>query len=153
MQNRLFSHVKRLLGGNRATAFDDLRSYRLSVYTAELDKPEHTFPDDEADRIDIHAFGRDFASGDATDEGYVLLTDGMSNRRMDVSVSDSDEAVKRRAELMWYVREPTQEILANFRWLAKLPFRYTKRQISFTTLGQARKIKRTIRYFSRRYLK
>jgi len=31
-----------------------------------------------------------------------------------------------------------------FDWLAKLPFRYTKRQISFTTLGQARKIKRTI---------
>ncbi|MHC2341036.1 suppressor of fused domain protein [Bradyrhizobium barranii] len=29
---------------------------------------------------------------------------------------------KPRAELMWYVREPTPEICANLRWLANLPF-------------------------------
>jgi hypothetical protein len=53
--------------------------------------------------------------------GYVLLTNGMSNRRMNVP-PDVDPDTPRRAELMWYVRQPTNQIVAMLCWLAKLPF-------------------------------
>lgn len=95
---------------------------RLSTYIEELGEPEHTFPDDSGDRIDIHAFGRDFEPcEDRSDEGYVLLTNGMSDRRMMLPASGLDGDEKSRAELMWYVRAPTPEIVGDLRWLARLP--------------------------------
>lgn len=54
-----------------------------------------------------------------SDEAYVLLTNGMSERRMAVPAGAD---VKPRAELMWYVRDATAETSANLRWLASLPF-------------------------------
>jgi Suppressor of fused protein (SUFU) len=69
----------------------------------------------------VHAFGRDFVPDceEGSDEGYVLLTNGMSDRRM--AVPDQAEA-EVRAELMWYVREATPEISTTLRWLASVPF-------------------------------
>src|SRR5262249_11222482 len=59
---------------------------------------------------------------DGSDEGYVLLTNGMSNRRMNVPPEVRPDQARRRAELIWYVREPTPEICGNLRWLAAFPF-------------------------------
>jgi hypothetical protein len=86
---------------------------------ASLASP-YSFTDSAERRIDIHAFGRDFVPvcQEGSDEGYVLLTNGMSKQRMAGVHGDA----KPRAELMWYVREPTEEICANLRWLANLPF-------------------------------
>ena len=94
---------------------------RLAIYQRELDEPEHTFRDPGDRRIDVHAFGRDFVPDceEGSDEGYVLLTNGMSERRM--AVPDQAEA-KVRTELMWYVREATPEISTTLRWLASVPF-------------------------------
>lgn len=118
----MFSGLKRLIASVMEAAPDDSYTYRLSVYIDELDEPEHSFADDHVERIDIHAFGRDFAPVGDADEGYVLLTNGMSNRRMNVPASAVDEDAKPRAELMWYVREPKPDIVASLRWLARLPF-------------------------------
>ncbi|MFF0922993.1 suppressor of fused domain protein [Rhizobium leguminosarum] len=98
-----------------------LNAYRRTVYENELEEPGYSFSDDRSDGIEIHAFGRDFAPV-GTDEGYVLLTNGMSDRRMTLPASHREKSEKPRAELMWYVREPTPEIIVNLRWLAELPF-------------------------------
>jgi Suppressor of fused protein (SUFU) len=68
-------------------------------------------------------FERDFAEDcePGSDLGYVLLTNGMSDRRMNVP-ADGDPDTPRRAELMWYVRKPTSRIVTTLSWLAKLPF-------------------------------
>ncbi|MFW2227464.1 suppressor of fused domain protein [Rhizobium sp. CRRU65] len=99
-----------------------LNAFRRTVYENELEEPEYSFADDRSDGIDIHAFGRDFASV-GTDEGYMLLTNGMSDRRMTLPASHREKSEKPRAELMWYVHEPTPEIIVNLRWLAERPFR------------------------------
>ena len=93
---------------------------RLAIYEQELGEREYTFSDASDRRIDVHAFGRDFVPDceEGSDEGYVLLTNGMSEQRM--AVPDQAEA-KVRAELMWYVREATPEISATLRWLAMVP--------------------------------
>ena len=92
---------------------------RLAIYERELGEREYTFSDASDRRIDVHAFGRDFVPGEeGSDEGYVLLTNGMSEHRM--AVPDQAEA-KVRAELMWYVREATPEISTTLRWLATVP--------------------------------
>ena len=97
---------------------------RLMIYEQELGPREHTFPDTKHRLIDIHAFGRDFMPDceDGSDEGYVLLTNGMSEQRMAVPDHIGPNKAKPRAELMWYVREPSHELCANLRWLARLPF-------------------------------
>ncbi|UEM15698.1 suppressor of fused domain protein [Bradyrhizobium barranii subsp. barranii] len=97
----------------------DFYRHRLAIYESELGEPEHSFTDSAERRIDIHAFGRDFVPvcQEGSDEGYVLLTNGMSEQRMPGVHGDA----KPRAELMWYVREPTEEVCANLRWLANLP--------------------------------
>jgi hypothetical protein len=98
----------------------DLYRQRLAIYENELDEPEYSFTDSAERCIDIHAFGRDFmpVCQEGSDEGYVLLTNGMSEQRMPGVRGNA----KPRAELMWYVREPTPEICDNLRWLANLPF-------------------------------
>ncbi|MBR0905098.1 suppressor of fused domain protein [Bradyrhizobium liaoningense] len=117
MLSRLAKFVSGSSGPSPAT---DLYRHRLAVYERELDEPERTFTDGAERRIDIHAFGRDFVPEcrEGSDEGYVLLTNGMSEQRMSGLHGDA----KPRAELMWYVREPTEEICANLRWVANLPF-------------------------------
>jgi hypothetical protein len=103
---------------------DGLYERRLTIYEQELGLPEHTFPDRTDRRIIVHAFGRDFVPDceQGSNEGYVLLTNGMSEQRMPVPDHIGPNKIKLRAELVWYVREPTQEICGNLHWLAKLPF-------------------------------
>ncbi|MDI3566348.1 suppressor of fused domain protein [Bradyrhizobium sp. Arg816] len=112
--------AKFMSGSSQPSHAADLYRQRLTIYERELDEPEHSFTDSAERRIDIHAFGRDFVPmcEEGSDEGYVLLTNGMSEQRMPGVHGDA----KPRAELMWYVREPTKEICANLRWLANLPF-------------------------------
>jgi Suppressor of fused protein (SUFU) len=104
------------------------RDYRLSLYQEERGTLDLEFKDDSNDshdsnRIDVVGFERDFAEDcePGSDLGYVLLTNGMSDRRMNVP-ADVDPDTPRRAELMWYVRKPTSQIVTTLSWLAKLPF-------------------------------
>jgi len=116
----LASLAKLMSGSSRTSHTDDLYRRRLAIYESELGEPEHSFTDSAERRIDIHAFGRDFVPvcQEGSDEGYVLLTNGMSQQRMPGVRGDA----KLRAELMWYVREPTPDVRDNLRWLANLPF-------------------------------
>ncbi|MBV9874572.1 MAG: suppressor of fused domain protein [Verrucomicrobia bacterium] len=105
-----------------------LRDYRLALYQEHLGTVGLEFADerngsDETDRIDVLGFERDFIEScePGSDLGYVLLTNGMSNRRMNVP-TDVDPDTPRRAELIWYVRKPTSQIVTMLRWLAELPF-------------------------------
>lgn len=115
----MLSRLAKFVSGSNRPA-PDLYRQRLAIYESELGEPEHTFTDNAERRIDVHAFGRDFVPvcQEGSDEGYVLLTNGMSEQRM----HGVPRGAKPRAELMWYVREPTEELCANLRWLAKLPF-------------------------------
>jgi hypothetical protein len=126
----------RIMSGLTMADTEALYGHRLAAYEQELGPPDHTFPDPGKHRIDIHAFGRDFAPDceDGSDEGYVLLTNGMSNGRMNVPPSVRPDQAKRRAELMWYVREATPEICANLRWLPAFPF------IDDTWLGSGHRV-------------
>jgi hypothetical protein len=117
----MFSRLAKLMSGsNRPSQPANLYQQRLTIYESELGEPEHSFTDTAERRIDIYAFGRDFVPEceEGSDEGYVLLTNGMSEQRMPSVHGDA----KPRAELMWYVREPTPELCFNLRWLANLPF-------------------------------
>ncbi|UPT90569.1 suppressor of fused domain protein [Bradyrhizobium barranii subsp. apii] len=117
----MFSRLAKLMSGSSEPLPEtDFYRHRLAIYESELGEPEHSFTDSAERRIDIHAFGRDFVPvcQEGSDEGYVLLTNGMSEQRMPGVHGDA----KPRAELMWYVREPTEEVCANLRWLANLPF-------------------------------
>lgn len=98
-----------------------MNAYRQSIYVSELDDPDHVFASTGPEDVEVLAFGRDFSVIDPVGDGYVLLTNGMSDRRMAVS-PDADGDVAPRAELMWYVREPTDELVKSLRWLAKFPF-------------------------------
>ena len=105
---------------DKRVSLADCHALRLAIYERELGEREHTFLGPGDSRIDVHAFGRDFLPDceAGSDEGYVLLTNGMSEHRMAVP---AQAEAKRRAELMWYVREATPEISATLRWLASLP--------------------------------
>lgn len=118
-----FDRFRRLLEGAPASS-DSNYAYRRSVYEEELGEPDQVFADPDAaspDAIEILAYARDFSPyEDEEDEGYILLTNGMSERRMTMP-QDAGEAPP-RAEIMWYVREPAEEFVANLRWLARYPF-------------------------------
>jgi len=132
----MFDKLKKILAGAAPTAAEPTRAQlRLQAMLDELeDEPEQTFLDsaDAEHRVDIHAFGRNFvedcegddddeADADADDEGYVLVTNGMSDRLMPVPAGGVPEGASRAIELVWYVRDLNPEYIANLRWLAKLP--------------------------------
>ena len=97
----MLSRLKTLLSNPVAPApAADAYERRLAIYEAELDPPEFIFRDPGDRRIDVHAFGRDFVPDceEGFDEGYVLLTNGMSEARM--AAPDGANAAKLRAELM-----------------------------------------------------
>lgn len=108
---------------------------RIKLYESYLGEIDQLFketsdnePSSALPAIDILAFERDFSTDeDEEDPGWVLITSGMSDRRMTLDADAEDEAkadasLRRRAELVWYVREPKPEYLAHLRWLAKFPF-------------------------------
>jgi hypothetical protein len=132
----MFDKLKKILAGATPTATEPTRAQlRLQAMLDELeDEPEQTFLDsaDAEHRVDIHAFGRNFvedcegddddeADADADDEGYVLVTNGMSDRLMPAPAGGVPEGASRAVELVWYVRDLNPEYIANLRWLAKLP--------------------------------
>ncbi len=105
------------------------RDARLAAMIEELGEPDHVLRDDDKDfPVDVYAFGRDFGDcddDDDHDEGYVLVTNGMSDKLMHrpavSSASDSDADESLAVELIWYVREVTADYVHYLRWLAKLP--------------------------------
>jgi len=125
----MFAKLKKALMGGAADATPTRAQLRLQAMLDELeDEPEQTFLDsaDAEHRVDIHAFGRNFVEeGDdgesADDEGYVLVTNGMSDRLMPAPSNGVPEGMTRAAELVWYVRDLDPEYISNLRWLAKLP--------------------------------
>ncbi|MDQ0069752.1 hypothetical protein J2W34_001526 [Variovorax boronicumulans] len=122
----MFDKLKKALMGGAANATPTRAQVRLQAMLDALeDEPEQTFLDsaDAEHRIDIHAFGRNFVEDgeSADDEGYVLVTNGMSDRLMPVPPTGVPEGMTRAAELVWYVRDLNPEYISNLRWLAKLP--------------------------------
>jgi hypothetical protein len=110
---------------NNTQRFND---YRLALYQEQLGAVDLEFGDKrngshQSERIDVVGFERDFAEicEPGSDLGYVLLTNGMSNRRMNAP-GNIDPDTPKRSELIWYVREPTRQIVTTLRWLAELPF-------------------------------
>jgi hypothetical protein len=101
---------------------ENTQSYRRAIYERELHAPELTFPPNKPEDVEILAFHRQFEPVGAGDEGYVLLTNGMSDRRMTLSEAAARANVPPRAELMWCVRDPTPDIISGLRWLAVFPF-------------------------------
>lgn len=103
-----------------------LAQARADALRDALGEPERIDRDrDAAHRVDIHVFGRNFIeacdSASPDDEGYVLVTSGMSDRLMTLPAGyDGDESAAR--ELIWYVRDLHPDYFAQLRWLAKLPF-------------------------------
>jgi hypothetical protein len=110
-----------LPGPTNAESGDDRSAYRQSVYVKELGKPEYHVPDDKKKGVDILAFRRVFHEDTPENECYVLLTNGMSDRRMK-SPGRPEEGIRLRAELMWCVRRPTTEIVQELRWPAEYRF-------------------------------
>lgn len=100
------------------------RDARLATLIEELGEPDHLLRDDDLDfPVDIYAFGRDFGDcddDDDHDEGYVLVTHGMSDKLMHRR-ADSEDDESLAVELIWYVREVTDDYVHYLRWLAKLP--------------------------------
>jgi len=104
----------------------------MKLYETHLGEIDQLFKDTEpeavAPSIDILAFERDFSTeDDEEDLGWVLITSGMSDRRMTLdpeaeAEARDDASLRRRAELVWYVRDPKPEYQAHLRWLAKFPF-------------------------------
>lgn len=118
----MLSRFKQMISTSANIGPENREKERRATYVSMLGEPEFVFRgDDEADVV-IEAYGRDFAPEGAVDEGYVLLTNGMSNQRMTMPDDVLEIGAKPRTELMWYVREPTPEIVANLRWLAQFPF-------------------------------
>jgi Suppressor of fused protein (SUFU) len=104
------------------------RDARLATMIEELGEPNHVLRDDDKNfPVDIYAFGRDFGDcddDDDHDEGYVLVTNGMSDKLMHrpvVSSASDLEEESLAVELIWYVREVTADYIHYLRWLAKLP--------------------------------
>lgn len=122
----MFNKLKSLLGSQEPPATTaSLAEERLAAMVEELGEPEHVDRDTDADnKIDVYAFGRNFVEDcddDAEDdEGYVLVTSGMSDRLMTAPErAETEETLA--AELIWYVRDLNPEYIHMLRWLGKLP--------------------------------
>ncbi|MCE3602712.1 suppressor of fused domain protein [Massilia sp. P8910] len=104
---------------------ETLAATRLRAMADQLGEPDHIdLDEDRAFRVHIYAFGRNFVEEcdvDAEDqEGYVLVTSGMSDRLM--TGPDSEEVEESLAtELVWYVPNLDPAYFSTLRWLAKLP--------------------------------
>lgn len=102
-----------------------MHTLRTALYRRSHGEPARIFDPQDAIRIEAYAF--DFSvEDDHEDLGYVLFTNGMSDRRMHLDETaqrafDAGE-VTPRAELAWYVRKPAPRYLAHLRWLAQFPF-------------------------------
>jgi hypothetical protein len=113
----LASDRRRLLSDQR------LSKYEKWLGTADLRFQDNAEALEGSDPVDVIGFQRDFVEScqAGSDAGYVLVTDGMSNSRMNVP-PDIDPTTPRRAELLWYVRKPSNQIVSTLSWLGKLPF-------------------------------
>ena len=114
----------KMFGKGKEPKTSTLVAERVSTMQDELGEPEYVDLDpDRSQPIDIYAFGRNFVEEcdeDAEDdEGYVLVTSGMSDFLMPVPGDNEDDSPA--AELVWYVREMNPEYFHNLRWLARLP--------------------------------
>ncbi|WP_288429320.1 suppressor of fused domain protein [uncultured Agrobacterium sp.] len=118
----MFSSIRRMISVGSRSEPGALERQRRATYAAFLGEPEYVFRGQDDQDVVIEAYGRDFSPTEAMNEGYVLLTNGMSDRKMRLANDAAQRDVEARAELMWYVREPTPEIVANLRWLAQFPF-------------------------------
>jgi len=122
----MFSNLKNLFASEKATPPDSLEQARIEKMVETLGEPDHIDKDtDTSMRVDIYAFGRNFIEECETDadddEGYVLVTSGMSDHLMSAPEGfDGEESLA--VELIWYVRDLNPEYFKNLRWLAKLPF-------------------------------
>ncbi|RSZ60716.1 suppressor of fused domain protein [Massilia atriviolacea] len=113
---------------------ETLAAMRLRAMATELGEADHMdLDDDPALRINIYAFGRNFVEEcdvDAEDqEGYVLVTSGMSDRLMH-GPDEADLEETLAVELVWNVPDLHPAYFATLRWLAKLP------EIDNTWFGQ-----------------
>jgi Suppressor of fused protein (SUFU) len=123
----MFNKLKNLFAAPVNAASESIpipRATRLAAMIEELGEPDHVWLDDDKDfPVDVYAFGRDFGDcddDDDHDEGYVLVTNGMSDKLMHRRAdSEADESLA--IELIWYVREVTADYIHYLRWLAKLP--------------------------------
>ncbi len=112
-------------GAQAVSTAQDRRVLRLATMIEALGEPEHVLLDTDSDfPVDVYAFSRNFIEDcdeeSPDDEGYVLITNGMSDKLMHRRAdSDSDESLA--VELIWYVRDVTDDYVHYLRWLAKLP--------------------------------
>ena len=98
---------------------------RSTLYREAHGKPAEIFR--PAGHLAIEAFEFDFsAAEDEEDAGFVLFTNGMSDRRMQLDAEAAsavaDGSVKQRAELVWYVRDLAETYIDSLFWLAEFPF-------------------------------
>jgi len=124
MVNKLFSRLFVVGGREAPPAASGLMAARNRAMREALGDPDAVYRDDAADhRVDVHAYGRNFTADcdedAADDDGYVLVTSGMSDRPMPIPAGAWSRASP-LTELIWYVRKPNRELVGNLRWLAKL---------------------------------
>jgi len=124
MVNKLFSRLFVVGGREAPPAASGLMAARNRAMREALGDPDAVYRDDAADhRVDVHAYGRNFTADcdedAADDDGYVLVTSGMSDRPMPIPAGAWGRASP-LTELIWYVRKPNSEFVGNLRWLAKL---------------------------------
>jgi hypothetical protein len=112
--------------GQAAFDFSDNHKLRFAEMAEYLGEPNQIFVDQSGEDHLVHivAFERDFVEecdSDAdSDEGFILVTSGMSDRAMPLH-EDQDKDCSPRKELIWYVRELNDEFIRELLWLAKLP--------------------------------
>jgi hypothetical protein len=97
-----------------------LRSRRLRLYRDTLGSPDLVIAGDDEHEIDVCVFGRNFkeeCEPGRDQNGYVLITNGMSDRPM-----NAPAGATRRAELVWYTRDARAPKLRFLEWLATVPF-------------------------------
>ena len=104
------------------SALSENDKLRLAEMVEHLDEPDHILADSDTKHpVHVFAFARDFAEEeDESDDGFVLVTSGMSDKAMPLPPNDTGDESP-RAELIWYVRDLNDEYTRMLRWLAKLP--------------------------------